>query len=88
MVGGLMKLFFFFNDFHLLAKILYFIWNIPGYGAISLLAFLRKQGAALSELVNYEHSDINTASKIQLIYHTPRLGARALEKRRVSEITK
>lgn len=80
--------FFFFYDCHLLVKLLYFISNRPGYGAIGLLAFLRKQGAAFSELVNYEHSDINTASKIQLICHTPHVCARAVEKRYVSEITK
>jgi len=50
-----------FYDSHLLAKYLHFISTIPGYGAIGLLAFLKKQGAAFSELVNYEHSDINTA---------------------------
>lgn len=65
MVGGLLKLYFSFKNTNSFS-FLYFILNIPGYGALGLLAFLRKQR---NELVNYEHSDINTAAKIQLICH-------------------
>lgn len=49
-----------FYDSHLLAKIFVFDFKCTWIRCYRL-AFLRKQGAAFSELVYYEHSDINTA---------------------------
>lgn len=41
----------------------FFNLNLSRYGAVGLFTFLRTQDAALSDLVNYKPSDINTASK-------------------------
>lgn len=42
----------------------FFLW-ISKHSTIGLLAFLRTEGAACSELVSYKHLGINIASKIQ-----------------------
>lgn len=47
------QIFFFFS-----------LW-ISKHSTIGLLAFLRTEGAACSELVSYKHLGINIASKIQ-----------------------
>lgn len=57
MVGGLMKKIFY--DSCYIAQ--FFNLNLSTYGAVGLFTLLRTQEAALSELVNYEPSDINTA---------------------------
>lgn len=57
MVGGLMKKIFY--DSCYFAQ--FFNLNLSTYGAVGLFTLLRTQEAALSELVNYEPSDINTA---------------------------